>query len=253
MTTAIALRDVSLSLGGERILDGANLALPVGATGVVMGETGCGKSSLLRLLLGLPGYQREDRAEIGGIVEVRAASIFDLGPGDLQAMRRSMGLIKGTGGLIENMDIRRNIGLALAYGTSGLRVDQVAARCQAVLEDLGIEHLAQPGLRPVALNLEERVYAELARTRVAEVDILLADDPTIGLGVGASQRFVDRLCEGAEQTRLIATTWLQPYLERADVFYLLADGRITLLGDADALAACDHPWVRAELAGGRRV
>ena len=50
MTTAIALRAVSLSLGGERILDGANLALPVGATGVVIGETGCGKTALVKFL-----------------------------------------------------------------------------------------------------------------------------------------------------------------------------------------------------------
>ena len=253
VTAAIELRDASLSLGGKLIVEGVNLALPAGATGVVMGETGSGKSSLLRLLLGLPGCQRDDLAEIAGIIQIRGASIFDLSPGELQAVRRSVGLIKGAGGLIENMDISRNIGLGLAYGTSGLRVDQVEARCRMVLDDLGIAHLAQTGLRPVELNQEERVNAELARTRVAEVDILLADDPTRGLGVGASQRFVDRLCDGVSETLLVVTTCLQPYLRHADVFYLLADGGIRLLGDADELLACDHPWVRDELTGGLRI
>ena len=253
MTTAIALHDVSLSLDGGRILEGVNIALPTGSTGVLVGENGCGKSSLLRLLLGLPGYQREDRAEIEGIVKIHGASIYDLAHGELQALRRSMGLIKGTGGLVENMDIRRNIGLPLAYNTSGLSVDQVEARCQAVLEDLDIAYLAQPGLRPIALNLEEHVYVELARTRAAKVDILLADDPTMGLGVGVSQRFVDHLCEDTAQTRLIATTLLRPYIKHADVFYLLEDGRIRFSGNADELAACDHPWVRAELSGDRLI
>ena len=252
MTSAIAMRDVGLKVGDAHLLSGVNLDLRAGEMGVVIGETGSGKSSLLRLVLGLPGVQREDRVRIWGEVLVEGVSAFDLSSGELQDLRRKIGLVKGDGGLIENMDVRRNITLPLVYHASAMHGGQINARCEAVLSDLGIAHLGRSGRRPVALNLEERAYVSLARARIVEPTILLADDPTLGLGVGASERLLGHLCGGGPMTRLITTSWLLPYIDRADRFYLLEDGRVLPLGRGAELEECEHPWVRAELAGSRR-
>ena len=251
MTSAIAMRDVALKMGDARLLHEVNLDLQAGETGVVIGETGSGKSSLLRLVLGLPGIQREDQVRIRGEVLVEGVSVFELSSGELQDLRRKIGLVKGDGGLIENMDVRRNVALPLAYHASAMRGDQIESRCEAVLADLGIADLGRSGKRPVALNQEERAYVSLARARIVEPTILLADDPTLGLGVGASERLVGHLCGGGQMTRLITTSWLPPYIDRADRFYLLEDGRILPLGGVAELGACEYPWVRDELAGSR--
>ena len=145
MTSAIAMRDVALKMGDARLLHEVNLDLQAGETGVVIGETGSGKSSLLRLVLGLPGIQREDQVRIRGEVLVEGVSVFELSSGELQDLRRKIGLVKGDGGLIENMDVRRNVALPLAYHASAMRGDQIESRCEAVLADLGIADLAGPG------------------------------------------------------------------------------------------------------------
>ncbi len=248
MSTVIALRNLSLQMGQSLLLQQVNLDLAEGETGVIVGDTGSGKSTLLRLILGLPGMQREDQALIEGEVEVAGRQIFDLTQGQLQELRRQVGVVKGGGGLIENMDVRRNICLPLAYHASHISGDDIDRRCVEIMNRLDIAHLAVLGRRPVALNAEERAYVSLARALMVEPILLLADDATLGMGEETAQRFIAHLFTGRGLPRLIVTTRLLPYINRGDRFYLLEEGTVIPLGDRQEVLECDHPSIRAEMA-----
>jgi len=181
-------------------------------------------------------------------VEVAGRPIFDLDQRQLQELRRQVGVVKGGGGLIENMDVRRNICLPLAYHASHISGDDINRRCVEIMNRLDIAHLAGLGRRPVTLNAEERAYVSLARALMIEPIVLLADDATLGMGEEMAQRFIAHLFTGRGLPRLIVTTRLLPYINRGDRFYLLEEGTIIPLGDRQEVLGCDHPWIRAEMA-----
>jgi len=251
VSAAISLRNVSLQMHDTIHLHRIDLELGFGETVVVAGDVGSGKSLLLRMVLGLPGIQREDEVQLGGEVVVDGESVFGLSPGELRDLRRRIGLVKSDGGLIENMDVRQNITLPLTYHASKMGAEFISERYAAVLAALDCTVLGESKQRPVALNRVQQVYVALARALIVEPVILLADDPTRGLGAQAAEEIARHLFSSEVQlTRLIATTRLTPYLEWADRFFLLEEGEVVPLGDTSELMKCDHPWIRAELSRG---
>jgi len=252
MSTVIALRNISLQMGQSLLLQQINLDLAEGETGVIVGDTGSGKSTLLRLILGLPGMQQDDQMQLEGEVEVAGRQIFDLDQRQLQELRWQVGVVKWGGGLIENMDVRRNICLPLAYRASHFSGDDIDRRCVEIMNRLDIAHLAGLGRRPVTLNAEERAYVSLARALINEPILLLVDDATLGMGEETAQRFIEHLFAGRGLPRLMVTTRVLPYVNRGDRFYLLEKGTVIPLGDRQELLGCDHPWIRAEMANSSR-
>lgn len=257
----IELRDVTLEVEGRRFLDRANLRVEVGETLVVAGGPGCGKSFVLRLLLALPGMG-DIPVNLDGEVIVAGVDVFELNGADLQRLRRRVGFVMQGGGLIENMDIRRNIALPIQYHFRDVLPDGSLAdrRCEQLLQQFGYPQLGSAGLRPVSLNHEQRVYVALARALVAEPFLLLMDDPASTLSPSAARRlcqhafetpvFPDRLpgIEATVPTRLVATADPSRYLEVASRFVLLADGQLVNVGDRQALGASTDPRLR-ELLG----
>lgn len=249
-TGKIELIDVSLEVEGQRFLAGVNLHIPAGQVVAVCGAAGSGKSFIPRLLQGLPGMQKEDRVRLWGDVLVDGESVFDLGEGPLRQLRRRMGVVMREGGLIDNMDIAHNITLPLAYHEGGdWGGEYIEARCQEVVTRLGISHLLEPGLRPVALNREEKLLVALARAQVVAPNLLLADDPINGLSEAVARRFVAQFCQcpAGRCTRLVAASRIGPLLGCVERFLLLDAGNMIELGDAEAVHRSPHPWVRAEL------
>lgn len=251
----VELSAVTLEVEGRRFLDAVDLQVPFGQTVVFCGSSSCGKSFVLRLVQGLPGVQRGDNMRLWGDVLVAGQSVFDLDSVELQQLRRRMGVVMRGGVLIDNMDIRRNIALPLVYHEgSSLDMAAIDERCQRTAAALGIEHLLMPGLRPVALNREERILAALARAWVSAPDLLLADDPISGLGEASAARLVRHLAAapmGLQQvTRLVSTSRLKMFLNVADRFLLVEDGALIELGDRASIQQCEHPWVQAELKSG---
>ena len=255
----IVFDKVSLFVDGRRFLDRADLVVYEGESLVVAGPTGCGKSFVLRLVLGLPGMTR-DSVRVEGDVVVDGCSILSASLPAVQRLRRRMGSVLSGGGLIENMDVRRNIALPLNYHYRDvLGAAEIDARCDAILGDMELEELALPGRRPVSLNRMERIYVALARALVNQPHILLLDEPTTGLSPVARQRLA-RFCfyyrpefstaptmeEVSDKplTRIVATVDLERYLDFGHRFAVLADGKIQVVGDREAVLASADPNVR---------
>ena len=248
---------VSLWVGQRRFLQEIDLVVEQGKTLVVAGAPGSGKSFFLRLVLGLPGMGRADEVRYQGDVTVDGVSLLDGDIGFLQQWRRQAGAVLRSGGLIDNMDIRRNIILPLSYHFSDVMSPrQIEERCSTLMVALEIEYLDQPGLRPTALNSEERIYVALARALINEPCVLLADDPAAGLGPEATARllpwlfyrpeFEDGIAvherAGHPVTRLITTTDIGDYLDRGDRFGVLEERRLRMLGDREAVSPGGDSW-----------
>ena len=256
----IVFDKVTLSVEGRRFLHRADLEVSEGETLVVAGPPGCGKSFVLRLVLGLPGMARET-VRFEGEVFVDGRSVFDESPQGLQRLRRRLGCVLRGGGLIENMDIRRNVALPLNYHYRDVMgAGDIDARCDALFRDMGLVDRAVAGLRPVLLNREERTYVALARALVNQPHILLLDEPTSGLSPDAAERLA-RFCfyyqpefspapapvedsAGKPMTRIVTAVDLQRYLDFGHRFAVLADERVQIVGDHEAVLSSSDPKVQ---------
>lgn len=240
----IVLDKVSLWVGERLFLEDIELTIGEGETVVVGGQPGSGKSFLLRLVLGLPGMSQSDEVRLRGEVIAAGNELLPGKSGFLQNWRRQVGSVLWFGGLIDNMDIRRNITLPLYYHFSDMmHPDQIEARCSLLLSELGITHLDKPGLRPIATNSEERIRVALARALINQPCALLLDDPISGLGPETVARLLPKLfyrpsfADGIEVhertrrpvSRLIVTTNLDAYREWGDRFAILEDRQVRMI------------------------
>jgi len=241
----LQFRDVTLEVDGQRFLEGANLSVNKGESVVVAGLPASGKSFVLRLLLALPGMDELQIVRHGEVM-VDGQEVFELNGADLQRLRRRIGFVMRGGGLIENMDIRRNVTLPVLYHfRESLPVRQLAdRRCSQLLDTFGLNHLGIAGLRPAELNAEQRVYVSLARAFMVDPFLLLLDDISTGLPpvlakrlcqhvFGMPPEFDDVLPDAAtgELTRLVTTADLLGCVEYGDRFVLLDEGQLIDLGD----------------------
>lgn len=252
----ISFEQVSLWVEGHQYLDRADLQVERGETLVVAGLPGCGKSFVLRLVLGLPGMGLGEAVHVDGRVAVEGHSITEMTPPELRQWRCRTGALLRGGALIENMDIRHNIGLPLDYHCrERLAPETIDARCRLMLADMGLSQLHDSGLRPVSLNREQRLYVALARALVAEPEVLLMDAPATGLSPASAERIVEFCLDYAPQfagrcagngpvTRLLTTNDMSRYLARGSRFAMLCEGRLIDLGDSSEVATCSDDRVR---------
>jgi ABC-type transporter Mla maintaining outer membrane lipid asymmetry ATPase subunit MlaF len=248
----IRFEKLSLEMEGHVYLRDADLTVYEGESLVVAGLPGCGKSLVLRLILGLPGAD-DDEVHLEGDVTVNGQSVLDMPLSDLQRLRRRMGSVMRDGGLIENMDIRGNVSLPLNYHHRGIMsVAEIEGRCDDLLRDMGLLELAATGVRPVSINREQRLYVSLARAFINEPFVLLMDDPAAGFSPGSAYRLKrfffhyrpefpthpsNQVHTGRPLTRISTTSDLGRYIDFGDRFVVLSDQKLRVIGDRVAIAA----------------
>lgn len=180
------LADVTLSLGGE--------------TAVIAGPAGSGKSVLLRLLCGLEAPSR-------GWITVDGLPLVASAADVLAAHRRRLAVVPQTPLLVEDRSALDNVALALEV--QGLVGEKPRVRAREVLERVGVGELA--GAVVSRLSESERRLVCLARALVRdEASLIVADDPTAGLGVEAQGRVGALLAEEARRGATVVVASQQP-------------------------------------------
>ena len=155
---------VSWHAGAFR-LDAVSLTVPAGSYGVLMGRTGCGKTTLLEILCGL-------RRPAGGRVFIGERDVTDLPPGE-----RGIGYVPQDGAMFPTMTVREQLGFALAIRKRPAA--EIAARVKELSEALGISALLDR--RPQHLSGGERQRVALGRALAAKPSVLLLDEPLSAL------------------------------------------------------------------------
>lgn len=232
------------SFRGQPVLAGVSFRVPPGQALAIMGPTGCGKSVLLKHIIGL---LRPDRGEV--LVDGR--SVPDLSCRELQELRRQMGYLFQSGALINWLDAYDNVALPLRE-TTDLTEEQIQAR---VLEVLSLVHLGGaehkfPG--ELSGGMQKRVG--IARALVTSPRVILYDEPEAGLDPGMSANIsaaIRELKEELRMTSIVVTHSVRCARAVGDRLAILLDGRFAVEGPPEEVLRSSDPRVRDFLGDGR--
>jgi iron complex transport system ATP-binding protein len=235
---AVNLQDISVVRRGRFLLRGVSLHVEPGSCCAVLGPNGSGKSTLVSVL---SGYTWPSR----GLVSV-GGQVF--GRVDLGQVRRGIGLIEPSRSpsFDEPMCVREVVATGL-FGTIRLPLHQDVEPAQWRRVEAEIESLGLAGMQecPFAqLSTGEQMKALLARAMVAEAGLLLLDEPTAGLDIGARAACVgvlERLLNRPERpTVLIVSHHLDELPRRVDQVVLLKQGGVFAAGAPDQVLTSDR-------------
>jgi phospholipid/cholesterol/gamma-HCH transport system ATP-binding protein len=217
------LRDVSISIPRGRVVG-------------IMGQSGCGKTTLLRIIGGALIPSRGSARVFGGLTS-------DLDRDGLYAMRRRMGMLFQFGALFTDMSVYDNVAFQMREHThlpEGLIHDLVMMKLQAV----GLRGAAQ--LMPSELSGGMARRVALARAIALDPQLMLYDEPFTGLdpiSLGAIARLIRELNDSLGATSIIVSHDVQECLDLVDHLYFMADGRVVSEGDPQSVRDSREPFV----------
>jgi phospholipid/cholesterol/gamma-HCH transport system ATP-binding protein len=168
---AVVFDTVSFAFDEHVVLRDISFDLPRGSMSILLGESGAGKSVILKLILGL---LRPD----SGTIEVNGLRVDRLSEQDLMAVRGDIGMLFQENALFDSLTVAENVGYRL-FEETDMAEDQVRARVTEVLGFIGLAEYVDR--MPSQLSGGQRRRVALARAMAARPSLLLLDDPTTGL------------------------------------------------------------------------
>jgi phospholipid/cholesterol/gamma-HCH transport system ATP-binding protein len=168
----LEMRRVSIQLGGHEVLRNIDLAVPRGQTLVILGESGCGKTVLLKLLIGL-------LQPSSGHVIFDGRDLSTLGERDLTAQRLRFGFLFQGAALFDSLSVFDNVAFALRYQKK-LTEAQIRERVRQRLQEVGLGAEVE-NKKPGELSGGMKKRVGLARALALDPEVLLYDEPTTGL------------------------------------------------------------------------
>ncbi len=167
----VVFDSVCLAFDEKVILRNVSFTLIKGHTKIILGASGAGKSTILKLIVGL---LKPD----AGVIWVNGERVDRMSEKELMQVRADLGLVFQEGALFDSLTVRENVGYKLLEETD-TPIDQVNQRVEEVLGFVGLsEHIDKP---PSALSGGQRRRVAIARAMCAKPKILLYDEPTTGL------------------------------------------------------------------------
>ena len=236
-TPIVEIKNVSFGYDPARpVLRDINLAIAPGAVVGIMGQSGCGKTTLLRIIMGAYLPSRGEARVLG-----RATSSLDTAA--LYEMRRRMGMLFQFGALFTDMSVYENVAFPLREHCrlpASLEHDLVMLKLQAV----GLRGAAH--LMPTELSGGMARRVALARSIALDPQLILYDEPFTGLdpiSFGVIVRLIRSLNDLLGATSIIVTHDVQEALDVVDYVYFMAGGRVIAEGRPDDIRSSPEPFV----------
>lgn len=233
----IELRHLSKSFDALQVLDDVSLTLATGKTTVVIGESGVGKSVLLKHIVAL---LRPDRGE----VYFHGRRIDNGSEAELVSVRRCFGFLFQGGALFDSMTVAENV--AFPVVEHGLRrPSEMAETVSQKLRLVGLDGLQDR--RPGQLSGGQRKRVALARAIALDPEVVLYDEPTTGLDpirADVINELILKLQRELHVTSIVVTHDMTSALKVADRIVMLHEGRIIADHTPEWFRSCDDARVR---------
>jgi phospholipid/cholesterol/gamma-HCH transport system ATP-binding protein len=239
----IEVIDLKKSFGNAEVLKGVNLTVRRGETVVVIGRSGCGKSVLLKHMIGL---MKPD----SGRILVDGVDVTTLKQEDLYEFRKHFGMLFQSAALFDSLTVWQNVGLGLAEHTE-LSEEEIRERVCRKLELVGLGRLED--MKPSDLSGGMKKRVGLARAIAMDPPIILYDEPTTGLDpimADVINELVRNLQKSLEITSVAVTHDMKSAYKIGDRLAMLYDGKIVFEGTPDQVRA-SHDEVVKQFVEGR--
>jgi phospholipid/cholesterol/gamma-HCH transport system ATP-binding protein len=238
----VELRDVSLRFGDKRVLDDVSLVVDPQERLVIIGQSGAGKTTILRLILGILKPNQ-------GAVFFKQHDVSRMNDHELEQIRKRMGMVYQDSALLSSLTVRENLALPLQELTdkSPDEIDRIADEKLEMVEMTG-----EDKLMPFELSGGMRKRVGLARALVMEPELILFDEPTQGLDPVVSaviDKLIIDLTERSKVTSIIVTHLMDSAFRIATRMAMLYRGKIIEEGTPDHLKQSRNPVVAQFLSG----
>lgn len=239
---AIRLEGVTKRFGDQTVLHEVDLSFRHGQTTVVLGRSGCGKSVLLKTIIGIL------KPDAGKVI-VFGQNLADLPAQELEAVRLNFGMLFQGSALFDSMDVDNNVGFLLYEHTSMSRKE---------IQEVVRKKLAQVGLTgdiakmPDELSGGMKKRVALARAIAMDPHVILYDEPTTGLDPVSADTINDlilRIQKKFQATSIVVTHDMASANKVADRMVMLYEGRIIIDDTPEGVRKSDDPRVQSFIRG----
>jgi phospholipid/cholesterol/gamma-HCH transport system ATP-binding protein len=238
----VELRDVQLQFEDKKVLRGVSLQVDPQDRLVVMGQSGSGKSTILRLILGI---LQPDSGE----VFFKQFEITRLKRRKLQQVRRHIGMVYQYSALLSSRTVRENVALPLEELTDKSK-KEINEIVEAKLELVGMQDACDRMPSELSGGMRKRV--SLARALVLEPELILFDEPSAGLDPVISSvidELIIDLTQKSKVTSVIVTHEMESAFRIGTRMAMLYQGKIIIDGTPEQLKQSDDPVVAQFLSG----
>ena len=240
--TVFDVRDVDYAVGGRAIFSGLSLSARRGRITAIMGPSGTGKTTLLRLLT------RQISPDRGQVLAF-GQELNTLGSREVYALRQRMGMLFQNGALLTDLSVFENVAFPVREHTD-LPEALVRTLVLTKLQAVGLRGAAQ--LMPAELSGGMARRVALARAIVMDPEVLIYDEPFVGLdpiSLGVILRLIQQMNRALGITSIVVSHDVAELSSIADDSYLLSGGKVAAAGTPAQLRDSSAPAVRQFMTG----
>lgn len=238
----ISIRGLHKWFGSHHVLKGIDLDIRDGETLVIIGRSGCGKSVLLKHIIGILDPDE-------GKILIDGADIFSMSLQELDRFRLKLGMLFQNAALFDSLTVLGNVGFSL-YEHTQIQESVIEEKVREKLRLVGLEKVEH--LTPAELSGGMKKRVGLARAICNEPKIILYDEPTTGLdpiNADAINDLILRMQERLKVTSVVVTHDMISAYKVANRIAMLYDGKIIGIGSPEEIRNTQDPVIHQFISG----
>lgn len=234
--TLIEIKDLSFSRGERKIFDGISLSIPRGKVTAIMGPSGTGKTTLLKLIA---GQLQPDQGEVW----VEGENVHKLSRRRLYQLRRKMGMLFQSGALLTDLSVFDNVAFPLREHTK-LPEELIKPLVAMKLQAVGLR--GAQDLMPSELSGGMSRRVALARGIALDPEMIFYDEPFVGqdpITMGVLVELIRKLNDSLKLTSVVVSHDVNEVLSIADYVCVISEGKVIASGSKEEIMQGDSEYV----------